>query len=197
MPCRHEDVIQHMVLSDLETEADVWPWMGRIFELGDPSTRILAAAVIMPSVEYLERGASGTEWLEPSEVENLTVRARGGLDEWARRINPGERPELIITLGRLSELTLFWVEEFGGTADECACVIGSLSAAFRALDEGSILHDTLHGDIRELALVTSDAVRLALRVHDELAPKLAGLIRRILDTAASVGGVECPVCYLS
>ena len=79
MPCRHDDVIQHMVLSDLATEADVWPWMGRILEFGDPSTRILAAAVSMPSIEYLERGESGTEWLEPSDSTfALHEGTRGG-----------------------------------------------------------------------------------------------------------------------
>ena len=85
MPCRHDDVIQHMVLSDLATEADVWPWMGRIFEFGDPSTRILAAAVSMPSIEYLERGESGTEWLDRVESPHPSRRWTGHCRSRSRR----------------------------------------------------------------------------------------------------------------
>ncbi len=99
----------------------------------------------------------------------------------------------------MAELDRFWADEFGGTAYDCASVIGSMSAAFRVLDEGTVLTNTLQGDVRELALLTSDAVRLAFAVHAELPRSLTDLTREVLlmaSTIAEGSGRSCVLCHL-
>ena len=162
--CQHEAAVAHLTQARLADELDVWQWMPKVFDLGDPCVRILSAAVALPSIAYLEGRGVGTEWLEPALLDSLPGRARASLDEWLHRGSPIERPVFAAELSRLSSLSLFWVQEYGGTSQECSCVIGSLWAAFQVLDEGNLPRDTLQGDIRELALLTSDALRLALGV---------------------------------
>ena len=143
-----------------------------------------------------KRGPTGDTW---RYVWAGCPRARRTLREWLTRSAHLVRPKLSSDLSRIEWLSLCWTDKFGGTAYDCASVIGSMSAAFRVLDEGTVLSNTPQGDVRELALLTSDAVRLAFAVHAEPPRSLTDLTREVLLMASAIAegaGQSCVLCHL-
>lgn len=198
--CSHRDAITLLQQTYLNSHEDVWAWLDELNRLDDTSARVACAAVGLASAQYIDARLAGTEWLEPPLVEQLPARTRSGIHQWIARCKKSTVHELALDLSHLEQTSQFWADEFGGTANDCSCIIGAMSAAFRVLDETTPLVNTLQADIREVSLLTSDAVRFALLVFPSFPQNLTTLARHVLTLASEVAkpsNSTCALCHLA